>query len=126
MRASRPVRYLVNGTVSACVHFAVLNVGIHLLHLPSAGLANFIAALMGISVSFLGNRYFVFRAAQEPIWSQLARFWLLYGALATMQGVVMYAWADVAGLDYRLGFLIGTFIQVSCSYLGGKHWVFKP
>jgi hypothetical protein len=34
-------------------------------------------------------------------------------------------WTDWAKLDYRIGFLIGTFLQMVCSYFGGKHWVFK-
>jgi len=59
------------------------------------------------------------------MWHQLARFGVLYAALALMQGAVMFAWTDAAGLDYRAGFVLGTFLQMVCSYFGGKHWVFK-
>jgi len=121
----QPVRYILNGIVATCVSYAVLNACIHIAHIPSAGAANFIAAVIGITVSFFGNRHFVFPGGRESVWHQLARFWLLYAILALMQGAVMFAWSDLAGLDYRVGFLVGTFLQMVCSYFGGKHWVFK-
>jgi putative flippase GtrA len=121
----QPVRYVINGLAATCVHFAVLNACMHLAHIPIAGVSNFLAACTGITVSFFGNRHFVFPGCAESIWHQLARFWVLYVALALLQGAVMFVWSDMAGLDYHIGFLIGTFLQMICSYFGGKHWVFK-
>nr|WP_199044916.1 GtrA family protein [Dyella sp. ASV24] len=121
----QPVRYVINGLAATCVSYAVLNACIHLAHVPSAGIANFIAAVLGITASFLGSRYFVFPGGSESAWHQLARFWLLYAVLALMQAAVLFAWTDLAHYDYRVGFLIGTLLQMVCSYFGGKHWVFK-
>lgn len=123
--AYQPLRYGINGIAATCVHYAVLNVCVHLASVPSAGFANFLAAIAGITTSFLGSRHFVFPGTTESVWHQLARFWVLYSILAIMQGVVMFAWADLTGLDYRTGFLLGTLLQMACSYFGGKHWVFK-
>ena len=121
----QPIRYVLNGLAATCVSYAVLNACIHLAHVPSAGMANFIAAIAGITASFLGNRHFVFPGSTESVWHQLARFWALYAVLALMQATVMFLWSDVAKLDYHVGFLIGTFLQMVCSYFGGKFWVFK-
>jgi putative flippase GtrA len=121
----QPVRYLINGLAATCVSYGVLTACIHLLHIPSAGVSNFIAAVFGITASFLGSRYFVFPGTTESVWHQLARFWVLYAVLALMQAGVLFVWTDWAKLDYRVGFLIGTFLQMVCSYFGGKHWVFK-
>jgi putative flippase GtrA len=121
----QPVRYVINGVIATIVTYSVLSACIHVAHIPSAGISNFIAAVVGISASFIGNRNFVFPGGRESLWHQLGRFWILYAVLAVMQGVVMYVWADLAGLNYRIGFLIGTFLQMVFSYLGGKHWVFR-
>jgi putative flippase GtrA len=121
----QPLRYLLNGIVATCTHYTVLNGCIHLAHIPSAGLSNLLAACTGITVSFIGSRYFVFPGGTESLWHQLGRFWLLYAVLALLQGCVMFLWSDMAGLDYRIGFLVGTFLQMICSYFGGKHWVFR-
>ncbi len=121
----QPVRYLINGLAATCVSYGVLSACIHILHVPSAGVSNFIAAVFGITASFLGSRHFVFPGTTESVWHQLARFWVLYAVLALMQAAVLFVWTDWAKLDYRLGFLIGTFLQMVCSYFGGKHWVFK-
>ncbi|CAN5343574.1 hypothetical protein BH11PSE14_BH11PSE14_15350 [soil metagenome] len=120
------VRFLVNGVVATAVHFSVLWLNLHVFGVPSFGLANLFAAVVGITTSFLGSRYFVFRAASAPMHHQAWKFGLLYGALALMHGAVLYAWSDRLGLDYRIGFVLATGIQVACSYFGNKRLVFKP
>lgn len=124
--ASQPSRFLLNGLVATAVHFLVLAFCLHVLQLPSAGASNVLAALVGITASFFGSRHYVFRAHRESIWTQVQRFWLLYLALSLVQGLVLFLWSDLAGLDYRAGFLIGVVIQAVSSYYGGRHWVFRP
>ena len=116
---------MVNGLAATAVHYAVLHTCVEILGFRSAGLANLVAACCGITASFLGSRWYVFAATGESAWHQLARFSLLYAVLALLQGGVLWLWTDRAGLDYRAGFLVGTAIQVLCSYYGGKHWVFR-
>lgn len=124
--ASQPARFLLNGLAATAVHFIILAFCLHVLQLRSAGVSNVLAALGGITISFFGSRHFVFRAQRESIGCQLRRFWLLYLALSLVQGLVLFLWSDLAGLDYRAGFLIGVAIQAISSYYGGRHWVFKP
>jgi putative flippase GtrA len=122
----RPVRFLLNGLAAAAVHFAVLTCLLKVLALPSAGLANLFAAIVGVSASFVGNRHFVFGPAEEPWKHQLMRFWVLYLGLSVLHGGLLLFWTDVAGLDYRAGFLLGALLAALCTYLGGKRWVFRP
>lgn len=117
-------RFLANGCVAAGFHFALLYINLFLLGMSSAGMANFCAALGGITVSFLGCRYFVFRASGQPILSQATRFGGLYVLTALLHGAVLYAWTDLAGYDYRLGFLLATAMQVVLSYFGNKNLIF--
>ena len=118
------VRFVVNGVTAAAVHFAALTVLIEVFHVPSAGLANFIAALFGITASFIGNRYFVFRGHANSIASQLWRFAALYGVTASMHAGVLYVWTDLLHFDYRIGFLIASGLQMLLSYTGNKLLVF--
>ena len=119
------LRYAINGFVATAVHFAVLAFNLHVLHFSSAGLANLTASLFGISASFVGSRYFVFPRTGEPIVAEALRFSGLYGAIALLHGAVLLVWSDYFGLDYRVGFLLATVLQVSLSYLGNKFLVFK-
>ncbi|HHW4681225.1 MAG TPA: GtrA family protein, partial [Xylella taiwanensis] len=57
------LRYLLNGLFATAVHYTILRFNMEVLDLHLAGLANGIAAVFGITVSFIGNRYFVFRIA---------------------------------------------------------------
>jgi putative flippase GtrA len=126
---SRPalevLRYGINGIVATGVHYAVLTFNLQVLAMPSAGLANLVAALFGISTSFVGSRYFVFRQTEEGFLAQAAKFGGLYGVFALVHGAVLFVWTDLMGYDYRLGFLLATAFQVAGSYLGNKFLVFK-
>lgn len=118
-------RYAVNGLVATAVHFAVLTFNLKILGFASAGWANFCAALVGIVASFLGSRYFVYERTGKRLMAEAARFAGLYSAIAVLHGLVLTGWTDWLKLDYRLGFLLATGLQVSLSYLGNKFLVFK-
>ena len=45
--------------------------------------------------------------------------------IAVFHGLVLLIWTDWYALDYRIGFLIATVVQVLLSYLGNKLLVFK-
>ena len=119
------IRYGINGVVATVVHYTMLTFILQVLMVPSAGLANFIAALFGITASFIGSRYFVFPKTGEGVLVQAAKFAGLYGAIAVLHGFVLLIWTDWWGNDYRVGFLLATGLQVAGSYVGNKFLVFK-
>lgn len=121
----QPVRYIINGLVATAVHFFVLTFNLKVLDWQSAGLANLVAAVFGITTSFIGSRYYVFSGSLESLFKQLYRFILLYAVIALMHGLLMFLWVDLYHYNYILGFVIATVMQVVCSYLGNKVLVFK-
>lgn len=118
-------RYVINGLFATGVHFSVLTFNLQIYDMQSAGLANLIAAVFGITVSFLGSRYFVFKNHQDPFLNQAMVFALLYASIACLHGLVVYEWSDVYGFDYRTGFIMATIMQVMMSYFGNKSLVFN-
>lgn len=123
-RAAEVARYVVNGLVATLVHYGVLTLNLRVLGIPSAGLSNLIAACFGITASFLGSRYFVFRARSGSAFRQLRRFVLLYAATAVMHGLILFLWSDLGELDTNLGFLLATAFQMAVTYFGNKRLVF--
>lgn len=119
------IRYVINGVMATAVHYSVLTFNLKALDVQSAGVANLLAAVVGISISFLGNRYYVFRKTDAFIVHQASKFFLLYAMIACLHGLILFGWTDVWHLDYRIGFLIATGIQVSVSYCGNKILVFN-
>jgi len=124
-QAAEIIRYVINGLVATVIHYGVLTANLSLLEFKSAGLANFVAAIFGITASFLGSRYFVFNRTAENLLQQAVKFSGLYGAIAILHGLLLWVWTDWNGFDYRIGFLLITAIQVSVSYLGNRFFVFK-
>jgi putative flippase GtrA len=124
-QSSEITRYAINGLIATFVHYSVLTANIAYLEFKSAGLANLIAAIFGIASSFLGSRYFVFKPTKEDICNQAFKFSSLYGVIAVLHGLFLWVWTDLQGLDYRIGFVIVTGMQVILTYLGNKFLVFK-
>lgn len=125
MQKTELLRYIINGLTATAVHYGVLNFNLLVLGFESAGLANIVAACFGITASFLGSRYYVYRGHTNTIYSQIVRFGLLYSFIALLHGVILYFWTDVYALNYHFGFVIATFVQMSFSYFGNKMLVFK-
>lgn len=118
-------RHIANGLLATAIHFGVLSFGLLVLRMESAGLANLIAAVVGASASFLGSRYFVFRASAGSPVRQALSFAALYAVIAVLHGAILYLWTDVNGWDYRVGFILATGVQVFISYAGNMAWVFR-
>jgi len=118
-------RYGINGVVATLAHFGVLALLIDGWDMSSAAVANGFAAIIGITVSFLGNRYFVFKSAVESIYRQASRFGLLYLSIALIHAFVMFLLSDLAGLSYQVGFLVATVVQFILSYFGNRFLVFQ-
>ena len=125
-RGAEGLRYLVNGAFATLVHFAVLWACLEWLLIPSAGLSSAAASLVGIAVSFFGNRHFVFRRQDGAIWLQARRFLMLYAAIALLHGSVLFVWTDLLQLPYLVGFGLAVALQVVLGYLGGRFLVFAP
>jgi len=122
---SELARYIVNGVFATAIHFGVLTFNLKVLYIPYAGVANLIAAVFGIATSFIGSRYFVFQGHQESLRVHFIRFTALYVLIAMLHGLVLLIWTDWWALDYKIGFLLATTMQVSISYFGNKKLVFK-
>jgi putative flippase GtrA len=117
--------FVLNGLFAAGVHFSVLTVLVEFARLGSHGLANGLASLFGIAVSYLGNRFVVFRAPTATS-RTLPRFLLLYGLIAILNTCAMWLWSDLAGLPYRPGFVLIIGLVTAVSYLGNRYFVFSP
>ena len=118
------IRYVINGLFATGAHYGAFLFNLAFLPAYSAGLANFLAAFVGIFISFLGSRYFGFRNWQAPFVKQFLRFSALYASVAVLSGMTLFFWSDLLQLDKNIGFFIGVFLQVAFSYFGGKRLVF--
>jgi putative flippase GtrA len=119
------IRYLINGLVATTLHYSVFMFNIHELEITSVGIANMIASIFGISISFIGNRYYVFHKHKQNIYDQARKFLTLYILIALLHGAILYVWSDIHKFNYNFGFIIATTLQVLLGYLGNKRLIFK-
>lgn len=122
--AGRIVRFILNGLFATAVHYGVLAGLIEGAGLGSAAVANALAAVCGIAVSYAGNRAFVLRS-RAPHRRAGTRFLACYAAVVSLHGGAMALWADIGGLDYRIGFLLFTGLAAVLTYLLNRFFVFS-
>ena len=120
----RPVRFLLNGGIATIAHYLALVGLVELAGLGVVWVANVLATGVGITVSYLGNRSYVFRSDAAHV-SALPRFLAIYGVVFGLHGAGMAAWADWAGLNYSVGFVILTGLSAVATFLLNRSFVFR-
>lgn len=120
------LRHTLNGVIATLIHYAIFEVLVQVAAWESKGLANSTASIIAIACSFFGNKFYVFKDAVCYAPHQIIRFVTLYLAVATINGVFMFVWADLLMLDYRVVFLLTLIAQFALTYLGNRHFVFVP
>lgn len=119
------MRYAINGIFATALHYAVLFLCIEYFQLSSIGLSNLFASLFGISISFLGNRFFVFQSKDDNFSHQATKFVFLYIIIAFIHGFILYIWSDIYNLNYNIGFVIAVLVQFFLGYLSSLYLVFN-
>ena len=120
----RVIRFAVNGLVATAIHYIVLVALVEGANVTPIALATIIAANCGIAASYLGNRNFVMRA-EIPHREAITRFLVCYAAVIGVHGALMALWADWAGLDYNIGFVLFTVVAAGVTYLSNRFYVFR-
>lgn len=118
------VRFAINGLVATAAHFSTLVILIEMVGLPSAGLSNGLASVVGIAVSYYGNRSYVFRSS-APSRVTLPRFIAVYAVVALIHGLGLAIWTDLMGLPYQLGFLFVTALSLLVTFAANRLFVFR-
>jgi putative flippase GtrA len=118
------VRYVINGLLATAVHYGVLRFNIEVLHIPLAAVANACSGLRHPPYRSSAAAT-SFSMAGRAAWRGGAAVLLIYAAIAVLHALVMYVWADRSGLDYRIGFVLATGMQMAFSFVANKFLVFK-
>ena len=117
------LRFGVVGLIATATHFLVLWLSIEMAGAPKA-LANGLAFLVALSVTYLGQSRWVFRAARRNA-TRALRF-IVTAVGGFIANVVIMAFAiGPLGWSYRAGFVAAVCIVPALSYLASRHWVFR-
>ena len=119
------LRYIFNGLFATVVHYCVFIFSINFFNFQYAATADFIAAFFGISISFFGNKYFVFNKRATRPFAQYLFFFFFYIFLVLIHSTVIFLMTDILFIHYNISFLLATFFQFLISFTVNKNLVFK-
>jgi len=117
------LKFAVVGAIATAVHYAILIALVEVLHMAPT-LATTIGYGVGIVVSYTLNRRFTFGVRNAPVAASFAKFVLLYGVGAVLNGAIVATLVG-AGLWYLWAQVIATGLVLSWNFLGARYVVFR-
>jgi len=118
-------KFIINGLIATFVHYIVLYFNMEIIGMTSATVANLIGASFGITVSFFGNRNFVFLSKNSAIHFQAMGFIILQSILVAMQSIIVYIWVDLYDYNYQIVFIFAVGVSAVLSYTANKIIIFR-
>ena len=118
-------KFIINGLIATFVHYMVLYFNMEVIRMTSATLANLIGASFGITVSFFGNRNFVFLSKNKAVHFQAMGFITLQSILIAIQSIILFIWVDLYDHNYQIVFIFAVGVSAVLSYFANKLIIFR-
>ena len=116
------IRFLIVGGINTAIGYgtfvAVVFIGGHYL------LANVIATIVGVSVSYLLNKYFTFRQYKKSV-TEIMRFISVYAVSFMLGNVVLYVLVDLISISPYVAGAINLIFTTLISWFGHKYYSFR-
>ncbi|MDA9086240.1 GtrA family protein [Methylophilaceae bacterium] len=117
------LRFVINGFFATGVHYLVMLFVIKILNISLYSFAYAIAFIIAVTVSFWGNKIFVFKNKENKKY-QFIKFFFLYIVILNFTSGVMWLISDYWNYHYNIGFMVAISIQFVCGYLGSRYFIF--
>ncbi|WP_168201375.1 GtrA family protein [Qingshengfaniella alkalisoli] len=116
------LRFGVIGVSATATHFLVLTAAVELLGIAAA-IANGLAFLVAVMVTYFGQSYWVFRNPSHNL-ARLQKFisTAVGGMLANVG--IMAVTVNILDLPYQLGFVVALLVVPIATFVISKFWVF--
>jgi putative flippase GtrA len=119
------LRFGVTGLIATAVHLAAFAVQVDGVGMPPAP-ANALAVLIAGTVTYLGQRFWVFPGHAGPAGpAQIARFAVALGLAAGLHAAVLQLAVTGLGAGPYAGAVLGLVIVPPASFLLNRAWVFR-
>lgn len=118
------LKFGVVGVLATATHFAALSVFVEGFGIREA-LANGLAFLVAVSVTYFGQSKWVFREQSQTSLRELVRFTVsvLFGFFANI--AIMYVAVQAFQLRYQVGFVLAVLLVPMMTFVINKTWVFR-
>lgn len=116
-------RFAIVGAVATAVHYLIMVALVEIGHLAPV-LATTIGYGFGIVVSYILNRRFTFEARGTPVARSFAKFVVLYGVGAFLNGAIVVTLIAL-GAHYLLAQVAATGLVLIWNFLGARYVVFR-
>lgn len=118
------LRFGLVGLAATAMHYLILRLAVEHLEIPPS-LANGMAFLCALSVTYLGQSLWVFQKHSQHSVGQMLRFAisLVFGFFANIG--IMAVSVNAFGLSYQNGFLLSLLLVPALSFMINRFWVFN-
>lgn len=121
------VKFGVVGAVNTVLSYTITNIGFYILGLHEQ-LANLIAFIITVFISFVLNGKFVFNEqSKEDSWiKRLIKVYISYSITGLfLTAILLYSEETVLGIEHYIATLMNLIITVPLNFILNKIWAFK-
>lgn len=116
------IRFLIVGGINTVVGYGifatVIFIGGHYL------LANILATIVGVSVSYILNKYFTFKQYKKS-YAEVIRFISVYAFSFLLGNVVLYVMVDILSISPYMAGALNLIFITAISWFGHKYFSFR-
>ena len=116
-------RFILSGLIASCINFLVFN-SFYLIS-KNIVIASFLGYLIGLSLSFVLAKIWVFKDnSNKIIFKSFIFFCLIYILGGLEMSLIIFFLNQLAG-NYKVAWVFGAFIAALNNYFGSKYFLFK-
>lgn len=121
------IKFGIIGFVNTIINYAITNGGYYLLNLHEQ-VANLIAFMITVFISYMLNGKFVFNENKEKrnFWKSLVRVYVAYSTTGLfLTAILLYVEEQLLGIPHYIATLMNLVVTVPTNFLLNKFWAYK-
>lgn len=120
----KSIRFIIVGVVATLCHAIVTVALVELTGVKLASVANTAGTITGMTISYLGNRSWTFRASGSHV-QHLPKYLVSYGFVTLLNGLIMYVISDLAGIFYVYPMIALFFLSPVLTFFLNREFIFR-
>lgn len=121
------IKFGIVGAINTVLSYIITNLGFYMLKLH-AQVANLVAFVITVFISFILNGKFVFNEGKEKqiIWKSLPKVYASYSVTGLfLTGLLLHIEEQMLGIPHYIATLINLLFTIPINFILNKFWAFR-
>ena len=119
------IKFGIVGAINTILSYLITNINYYVLNLH-AQLANIIAFIITVFISFILNSKYVFKPEKQNFWKSLLKVYASYSITGLfITAILIYIEEEIFGIPHYIATFMNLVITIPINFLLNKFWAYK-